>query len=172
MHQQLPKEIDPFRFAHQGIQLKGEIAISDMPRLSEIVIDNTGTVAVDLRFDIDETGTPFMKGIFTTTVSLTCERCMGPLQLPMTIHSLLGIIRHEGKVEGLAAQYDPWIIEDAKQINPIQMVEDEIILSLPLIPKHEEACLPEQVWQSGEIETDIEKPVSPFAVLSALKTNK
>lgn len=172
MHQQLPKEIDPFRFAHQGLQLKGQVALSDMPRLSEILFDVEGPVNVDMLFDIDETGMPFMKGVFSTTVTLVCERCLQPMKLPMTINSLLGIVRHEHKVEGLAEQYDPWIIEDAKQIEPVAMIEDEIILALPLIPKHDEACLPEQVWQSGEIDLEAEKPVSPFAVLAALKTKK
>jgi uncharacterized protein len=43
------------------------------------------------------------------------------------------------------------------------------------VPKHDYNCLPEEVWFSGdkeEIEAEPDKPASPFAVLSALKTKK
>jgi uncharacterized protein len=45
-------------------------------------------------------------------------------------------------------------------------------LALPIVPKHEQACLPADVWQSGEpIKKEDTKAESPFAVLSALKKN-
>ena len=94
------------------------------------------------------------------------------MDLQLDISTLLGIIRHERKVEGLADQYEPWIIEDAKQVDPAQMVEDELMLALPIVPKHDYACLSDDVWQSGEEESEADKPASPFAVLAALKAKK
>ena len=172
MHQQLPKEIDPFRFAHNGLRLSGQIPLSSMPRLAESLVTDEGMVDVDLLFDIDETGLPFMEGRFKTSIQLICERCMSPMTLDLDVPALLGIIRHEGKIEGLAEQYEPWIIDDAKHVDPVHMVEDELILALPIVPKHENACLPEDVWQSGEQEKEADKPASPFAVLAALKDKK
>lgn len=172
MHQQLPKEIDPFRFAHNGIQISGEIPVSKMTRLSEMLYDDSGTVAVAMQFDIDTTGTPFMRGEFSVTVNLLCERCMEAMQHSMHITTELALVRHEGKIEGLAEQYEPWILNDVKQVDPAQVVEDELILALPIVPKHDYPCLPEELWQAGEEETETDKPVSPFAVLSALKSKK
>lgn len=172
MHQQLPKEIDPFRFAHSGLQIVGEIPVSKMSRLSEMLYDDSGKVEIDMQFDIDTTGTPFMRGQFVVTVNLLCERCMEPMAHSINIITKLALVRHEGMIEGLAEQYEPWILNDAKQVDPVLMIEDELILTLPLVPKHDYSCLPEQLWQVGEEETEIEKPVSPFAVLSALKSKK
>ncbi|THK41256.1 MULTISPECIES: YceD family protein [Methylophaga] len=172
MHQQLPREIDPFRFAHSGLQITGEIPVSKMSRLSEMLYDDSGTVLVDMQFDIDTTGTPFMLGQFAVTVNLLCERCMESMAHSMNITTKLALVRHEGKVEGLAEQYEPWILNDAKQVDPALMVEDELILALPIVPKHDYSCLPEQLWQAGEEEIEPEKPVSPFAALSALKSKK
>ncbi len=93
------------------------------------------------------------------------------MDLQLDISALLGIIRHERKVEGLADQYEPWIIDDAKRVDPAQMVEDELILALPIVPKHDYACLSDDVWQSGE-ESEADIPASPFAVLAALKAKK
>ncbi|MEC9314260.1 MAG: DNA-binding protein, partial [Pseudomonadota bacterium] len=95
MRQYLPKEIDPFRFANTGRELNGEVDLADLTRLAESLRHTDGVVKVWMRFDIDDTGTPFMEGRFETTLSLTCERCLQEMTLPMDIDSLLGLVRHE-----------------------------------------------------------------------------
>jgi uncharacterized protein len=100
---------------------------------------------------------------------LLCERCNEELMFDATVDSALAIISSESKVESIAEQYEPWIIENDDPIKLSSIVEDELILSIPLVPKHEHACLPKEAWFSGEEQVDDEKPVSPFAVLSALK---
>jgi uncharacterized protein len=175
MHQQLPKEIAPFRFAQQGRELEGELSLNKMGRLADLLHDNEGTVDVKMKFDVDNLGTPFVRAEFTTTLSLTCERCMGAMDWPVSIETLLGLVKHEKLAESLAEQYEPWVLEDTEMVDPADLVEDELILSLPIVAKHEHDCLPEDVWYSGEKETEegeAVKPDSPFAVLSALKTKK
>lgn len=174
MRQYLPKEIDPFRFANTGRELKGEVDLADLTRLAESLRHADGVVKVWMRFDIDDTGTPFMEGRFETTLSLTCERCLQEMTLPMDIDSLLGLVRHEKLAEKLSDQYEPWVVEDSELTDPVSVVEDELILALPLVPKHEENCLPEEALFSGDEDSEEEevKPNSPFSVLSSLKTKK
>ncbi|HEC73538.1 MAG TPA: DNA-binding protein [Methylophaga aminisulfidivorans] len=176
MRQQLPKEIDPFRFAHNGRELDGDIALKALSRLSQSLHSSDGNVEVEMRFDIDQTRTPYMQGRFKTTLALTCERCMEKVEYPIEIETQLGLIKHEKFAERLAEQYEPWIIDDKELVNPADVVEDELILALPLVPKHNFDCLPEEAWFSGsdeeEKEVVSEKPESPFAVLSALKSKK
>jgi uncharacterized protein len=174
MRQQLPKEIDPFRFANTGRELEGELTLDKMTRLAESLLHTEGQVSVSMKFEIDSTGTPYMHGHFATTLSLTCERCMQELTVPVEIDTMLGLVRHEKLVEGLAEQYEPWIIEDGELPDPATVVEDELILALPLVPKHDYDCLPEEAWFAGDRENEEkgDKPTSPFAVLSALKSKK
>jgi uncharacterized protein len=174
MRQQLPKEIDPFRFANNGRQLEGELALANMSRLGESLHDKEGVVQVSMQFEVDQTGTPYMQGHFATTLSLTCERCMQELKFPVELDSLLGLVKHEKLITSLAEQYEPWVIDDSELVDPATVVEDELILALPLVPKHDYDCLPEEAWFAGdkEIEENPEKPESPFAVLSALKSKK
>lgn len=172
MHQQLPREIDPFRFAHNGVQIRGSLPVASLTRLADKLADTQGDIMVTLQFDVDQTGTPYVEGIFTGQLMLICERCMQAMAFEVEIKSLLALVSHERKIEGLAEQYDPWLLGHSDAVNPADMVEDEIILALPLVPRHEHACLPEDLWSAGEQEIETEKPVSPFAVLSALKTNK
>ncbi|MEC9314753.1 MAG: YceD family protein, partial [Pseudomonadota bacterium] len=82
--------------------------------------------------------------------------------------------RHEKLAEKLSDQYEPWVVEDSELTDPVSVVEDELILALPLVPKHEENCLPEEALFSGDEDSEEEevKPNSPFSVLSSLKTKK
>lgn len=175
MRQQLPKEIDPFRFAHSGRELEGRLSLADLPRLAELLHDTEGTVQVTMRFGIDATGVPYVQGHFEATLSLTCERCLQAMTVPLEIDSMLALIRHEKLAETLADHYDPWVVDETGIVNPATMVEDELILALPLVPRHDYDCLPAEAWFSGETDTaaqEPEKPASPFAVLSELKSKK
>lgn len=174
MHRKLPKEIDPYRMAQNGLQIAGEISIASMPRLCEALLNDQGTVTADLKFDVDEIGTPYMKGVLKTDVVLQCERCLSPMTLPMAVDCSLGMVISESKIASLAEQYEPWLLESSDPIELSTVIEDELILALPLVPRHETPCLPSEAWTSGQEheEEEADKPESPFAVLSSLKNKQ
>jgi uncharacterized protein len=170
MHQKLPVEIDPFRLAKSGLILEGKLPLVSMPRLSNSLQDSSGHVDVKMSFDVDKIlGSPIMIGEFKAQLPLLCERCSEPMLFEANIKSSLAIINSERKIEGLDGLYEPWIITSDDPVILSSIVEDELILAIPLVPKHEHACLPKEAWFSGEEQIDDEKPISPFAVLSALK---
>jgi len=86
----------------------------------------------------------------------------------------LAILKNERKIDELADMYDPWIIENSDPVRLSSVVEDELILSLPLVPRHENACLPKEAWFRGDDVDDSvqEKKVSPFDVLASFKVKK
>ena len=175
MHHKLPKEIDPLRLAQNGLKFDGQILLSDMPRLTKSLHSNSGLVDVTLEFDIDEIGTPYVKGEFTVPVSIVCERCMLPMSMELSVSCLLAMVVSEKFIDKLAEQYDPWLLENNDPISLSKVVEDELILVLPLVPRHTEACLPSEAWSTMSDNSDYnedegdEKRVSPFAILSSLK---
>ncbi|NOQ94087.1 MAG: DNA-binding protein [Methylophaga sp.] len=172
MHQKLPIEIDPFRLAKSGLILEGELPLKVMRRLSEVLHDDHGSVHVKMNFDVDKVlGTPYVHGEFTASLSLICERCSEPMQYKVNVQCSLAMVSNERKIESLAEQYEPWVIDNDNPVILSSIVEDELILAIPLIPKHDHSCLPAEAWFAGEeIEEGVEKKVSPFAVLAALKS--
>tara|TARA_R110002050_G_scaffold1244_4_gene8616 strand:+ start:52302 stop:52826 length:525 start_codon:yes stop_codon:yes gene_type:complete len=174
MHQKLPKELDPFRLAQNGLRLEGTLPVSTMERLAGSLADTEGEVAVKMNFDVDETGLPYMYGKFSSQLSLICERCMAPMSVDVDVECHLAILKNERKIEDLAELYDPWIVENKDPILLASVVEDELILGLPLVPRHEHACLPKEAWYRGDDidESEKEKKVSPFEVLASLKLKK
>jgi len=175
MSQKLPVEIDPFRLARNKLILEGDLALATMKRLSQSLCNNDGNVHIKMNFDMDKiTSIPYMQGVFTASLSLLCERCSKPVAYDVEINCLLALLSSENKIESLGEQYDPWLIESDDPIKLSSVVEDELILALPLVAKHNEICLPKEVWQVGEEEVVVEekKAPSPFAMLASLKTNK
>jgi uncharacterized protein len=174
MHQKLPKDIDPFRLAQNGLRLEGTLPVSTMKRLSGSLSDSESEVNVKMNFDVDETGLPYMYGKFSSKLSMICERCMTPMSVDVDVECHLAILKNERKVEGLAELYEPWIVENNDPILLSSIVEDELILGLPLVPRHKHACLPKEAWYRGDDidEGEKEKKVSPFEVLASLKLKK
>ena len=173
MHQKLPIEIDPFRLAKQGLILEGKLALSTLPRLVELLENADGDVDVKMYFDINKMlATPTMVGHFKTSLPLICERCLNPMNFDVNVQCKLAIMNREKEMESLAEKYEPWVIENSAPVLLSTVVEEELILAIPLVPKHEYSCLPAQAWfAKGNIEEEkIEKKVSPFAILSELKS--
>ena len=173
MHQKLPKEIDPFKLAQNGLVLEGQLILSELKRLTEALQDNKGMVDVKMSFGLDEVGAPFMQGDFAVTTSLICERCFESMSLDLVVDCLLAIVKNEKQIEDLAEQYEPWLLDFDNPVWLATVVEDELILALPIVPKHDYDCLPEDAWSvgdNGQDNSEAEKPVSPFAVLSTLKS--
>jgi len=172
MHQKLPIEIDPFRLAKQGLILEGKLSLSTMPRLADVLENTDADIDVKMHFDINAIlGTPTMVGRFKGALPLICERCSQEMSFELDVHCKLAIMNVEKSIEGLAEEYDPWVIENSDPVLLRSIVEEELILAIPLVPKHKHSCLPAEAWfAKGNIEEEkIEKKVSPFAVLSDLK---
>ncbi len=170
MHQQLPQKIYPFKYARNSLELSGRLKVSDMPRLSDAVYRDEGVVMVNMDFNVNEAGTPYILGNFTSSLTLICERCMEIMCLNVTAKCLLELVEYRRNIRSLTEGYEPWLVSSNEPVSIITVVEDELLLALPLVPSHDFDCLPAESWISENTRMDQEKPTSPFAVLSALKS--
>lgn len=167
MEKFIPEHIDPFRFAEQSLALDGIVRVSDMHRISPNVIPGKDTVAVSLQFGIDEQGINFLKGRLQTRLTLQCQRCMEPYSYEIMSNFVLGIVKTLDEANALPEHYEPAIAAEG-DLALRELIEDEIILNLPIIPRHEpEICkvklpLQDSGWEQGEGE-------NPFHVLKSLK---
>lgn len=173
MEHKLPVKLDPFRSAAQGLTVQGVRPIHQLPRLCASLADSTGTLTATLVFGVDKSGLSYVDNTMRATVKLRCERCMEDMSYDLSVDSLLGIVKTEKQMEQLASQYEPWMIDEIPPVFLNDMLEDELILSLPLIAKHKEACVPSSLWQVTSAEEEpievVPEKESPFAALAALK---
>jgi uncharacterized protein len=104
---------------------------------------------------------------------LTCQRCLGPVEVPLAVDRSFRFAADED----MAAAQDELAEEDvlalSRSFDLVELVEDELLMEVPLAPMHE-VC-PEPVKLSVQDEAFEETPSrreSAFGVLARLKTGK
>ena len=167
---QIPEHVDPFRYAEQSLGIDGIVKIADMQRLNVLESTENDRVKADLQFGRDEQGVVFLKGHLESKLTLQCQRCMEPFTYEIISDFILGIINTLDEANALPEQYEPAMAKEGS-LALRELIEDEIILNLPIIPRHEpEDCkvkLPvaDAGWEQGKGE-------NPFHVLKLLKKQK
>ena len=175
-----PQRLDAWRFAQAGAHLEGEEPLSAFRRLAE---DLHSPVATDahVRWSADGAlreaaggGAPqaWLHLQAQTQVPLTCQRCLAAVQEFVEVDRWFRFVADEAAAEAL----DDEVEEDLLALEPrpslIELLEDELILSLPLVPLHTECPqpLPAGAPPAGGAEPaeGSERP-HPFAALAKLK---
>jgi uncharacterized protein len=101
----------------------------------------------------------------STTVPLQCQRCLGPLAQPIEVDRRFLFVADEDEAERLDEESEDDVLVLQPRLNLGELLEDELILALPIVPRHEGEC-PEPLRPAGEDDTG--RP-HPFAALAALR---
>ncbi|WP_426689305.1 YceD family protein [Rhodanobacter ginsengiterrae] len=148
---------------------EGTLPVATMPRLCEALADTEGLLHFELDFGRDELGISYVDVRATASLNLLCQRTLEPFALPVTVDTRLGLIRLERDEAGLPPDCEPLLVAEDGRLNPRDVIEDELLLALPLVPVNPDSSLPDEVI-SQEPETSGEgQRENPFAVLRELK---
>ena len=168
MLDQLPELIDPVVFAERHSHLQGQLSVQRLDRLADFLFDKKGELNVDLQFYKDGK-VPVIEGRLEGHLNLTCQSCLKILLWNVDKFVKIGMVQTIEQADSLAGEFEPLIISDEKMSLP-GIVEDEVLLSLPDYPRHENECLQyepaEKLVEPKEIE---QEPDNPFAILATLK---
>ncbi len=164
--------IDSLDFARNGKHLSGELPVAELPRLLEALETPQGVLHYTVQGGVDKQGIHFLDVDVVGLCRLRCQRCLNGLDYPVQLDTRL-LLRDQASLDGLddddaadgkEEEFDS-ILADT-HLNVLDMLEEEILLSLPIAPKHESgAC---QATDGQNTQRD-EK--NPFAVLAKLKRN-
>ena len=175
----LPEFVDPLRLAETRQVLKGQVAVAVMPRLMaalDISSPARGEVDVDLAFGVDGQGVRRVLGSLHAELDAICQRCLQPMILPLHVNIALGIVRALDEAEHLPDEYEPLVLASATEGQSLAaIIEDELLLALPVAPLHEEAqCTARTTILDANIVEDLppEGKKRPFAVLAGAFGNK
>ena len=123
-----------------------------------------GDVRYRVQGGVDERGQATLELAIDAQVELVCQRCLQPFKLPLAIHNRLRLLDAEPgwsveEAERAGHGEDEIVADSALDLRAL--VEDELLLALPLSPRHE-SC----EFAGGSNETRRE---SPFGVLAQLR---
>lgn len=168
MQKRLPERIQPYRACERGLILEGDCPLSALTRLAGALYESNGSVAAVLRFGYDEEHNPVITGHVEGELTLQCQRCMAPYAHPIRVEIRLALAHSLRESEGLTSAYEPFIAE-ADDASLYELIEDELILNLPVVARHPEGQCLERIEE--RLHADVEpQRENPFAVLKRLKS--
>lgn len=162
MSERLPDFIDPLSLVKKQADLRGRIPLAAMPRVRDSILAPDGEAEVELHFRREER-IPTISGRVAATLTLQCQSCMEPLLLPVESEVHLGVVATLEQANALPESLEPLLIGEAGSIPLLDIVEDELLLALPIIPRHEHCNTQVQPEPQGEGRKN------PFGVLAVLK---
>jgi len=171
MSDRLPEFIEPLRLAELGRVLRGHLSLSRFRRLAQILSAADGEAEVMLEFGTDERGRPQVTGTVKAELELICQRCLESMRLPVVAEVRLGLVSSEAEEDQLAPGFEAVPVGEGP-VSVADIVEDELILGLPLVPMHPQTqcgAVEEYALDVGE---GAQAPESPFAVLASLKKGR
>lgn len=149
-----------------------------MERLTALLADGHGDVAVDLQFGVDEQRISYMRGHLSAEVSMTCQRCMGPVTVPLEADIAVGFAVSDERASLMPDAYEPCVLAD-ETVMLADLIEDELILVMPIVAVHpQQSCQPwfkeqqEELSVIEEVDKEIAEKKNPFAVLASLKRDR
>ena len=156
---------DPIEFAQGRKCLEGEIALRKLERLRESLASNDGAVHFKLTGFVDAGASPGLRCEVQASLKILCQRCLEPMDYRLQIDNVLMLVRDEPAALSVDDPEAPDYIRLQRDLPVAALVEEEILLALPMAPHHaENVC-------KGRPAADVGK-LHPFAALARLKTTK
>lgn len=170
-----PERIDAVKmFAREG-SITAELPLARLQRLTGQLASDQGTVAVDLRFGRDEEGRRVLSGTLDTTVKAACQRCLQEMDLDLHSTLTLFVVDKEEDLQQLRDDQDGVVMPEDGNLDVLALIEDELLLSLPMIPMHDDTACNQVLNALKEAgpngEAVAESRPNPFAVLAGLKAD-
>lgn len=134
--------IDPIRFAQEAQRLVGEFPLAEMDRLRDDLAEEHGVVSWDLQGAVVG-GRPALRLRIEANPTLICQRCLAPYVQLIESEGLLFLARNDAELERWESD-DPLIdvIVAEARLDVRTLIEDELLLSLPVVPRHEDDDCP------------------------------
>ncbi|MFZ2161953.1 MAG: YceD family protein [Sideroxyarcus sp.] len=152
--------IDSVDFARNGKEIRGEIAVSELSRLGDLLAKSEGSLTYIVSGFREGDGD--MLGIsLQGSCTLRCQRCLGELEYPVDMTSRLLLLPAD-RLDEVEDDDEVEAIEADPKLDVLALIEEELLLGLPFAPRHPEGkCAPAT--------NGLQQKASPFAVLAGLK---
>ena len=145
----MPKRIviDTVKFARNGQEMIHSFSVEDLQRVKDIVGDVGEEIEAKLEGGVLKTGKPFIDLSIKANLPLTCQRCLELMNFELNSSTRFIIAFGKSELTDLSDEPDDvefLIAEEDSDV--VAMVEDELLLRLPMAAKHEDGKCREPEW--------------------------
>jgi uncharacterized protein len=121
--------------ANRGVTLSGELDIDKLTRLKSLLHSDSGSVRATLRFRQRGDGWLQSELGLRAAVELVCQRCLEPFRQELAEQVNVVLADGDSLPATVPAGFEPFELEGGR-LQPVQLIEDELLVALPLVPKH------------------------------------
>jgi len=171
-----PRKLDVAAFARDAASLQGEWPATSLERLadaaaSEAPASQWPAVNWSVQGEVREVrgeGQLWLHLKIGASVQLTCQRCLKPVGETLALEHSFRFVKDEALAAELDADSEEDVLSLQRHFDLAELIEDELLLALPLVPRHETCPQPLPVPAEDEEHLEEKRP-NPFAALAALK---
>lgn len=167
-----PSRFNPDLLARDSTQYSVNIPLGQFSRLRNLLLDDKGEMSAVFRFSRRK-DTVLVAGKLTTTFQLQCQRCLEPMQFDVDEPFELAFAKTESLAQQMPEGLDPVVLDEHGQIHVVDLFEDELILHLPTVARHDNLseCETEHIQDESTVEQSVGESAerkNPFDVLKNL----
>lgn len=162
----VPEVLDAWRMVAAQREFRGRIPLAAMARLRDGLLQPEGEARYVLAFGTDALKVPYADLRIEAELPLECQRSLQRFLLPVRLEQRLGLVRDEADEAALPPGYEALLVEADGMLKPAELVEDELILALPVVPVSPAAEAVEREFAPTAEEI---AQASPFAALAGWK---
>jgi len=165
----VPVSLDPFQPRALDQHWAGEFGRKDLPRLAAVVLEEAPLeVNVAIGLSRGMLGEIRLQGTIAGELGQQCQRCLQPMTWRFSLQPDVILVGPAGLPEAIGEGQDIVELDEDGLLRPAAFVEEEILLALPLSPRHEDCAQgPRREFEPGEGRGRQED--NPFAVLKKLR---
>ena len=165
--------VDPVKSANKKQTFDGLVPVKTLTRFQGLLAEvSERDPEVSVEFGVDEQGVNYFAGSATTGVKLTCQRCNEPFAVDIATQFAYAPVTSRQVRDELPERYEAVEVNEFGEVNLHGLIEDELILAMPLVARHEpkDCQVDRDAMTWGEIDEDSkEDSKNPFSVLQELK---
>lgn len=170
-----PPILDVKQAGKSSMQLAGQDLLLNYERLiaetNGLGAQNALTWSARFELQPDATGEPqvSLQLAVGVVLPLTCQRCLGAVDVPVQIDRLFKFVDTEAQAELEDDESPEDVLVSSRDFDLQALIEDEVLMDLPVVPRHD-TCPVAIKLAAADIDFE-DAPVkpNPFAVLAGLK---
>lgn len=171
----LPSQVDVRKLTIKDVEISNNFSPDALPRFASLLAGNEGLIESKLHFYVDDSRKRRVDGHVKAEVSVPCQRCLEPVTITVESEFKLAVLWTDEQAKQLDKSLEPLIVGE-ELIDLADIVEEELILSLPIVSYHNRDDCQEMPLSFGDEHivrsTKVEQKKNPFSVLEKLKPAK
>ncbi len=171
------ERLDVPAFAAAGATLTGQVPMARLGRLTaECETGASNAVDWEATGELRDMNSPspqqWVRLCARAKLARTCQRCLQPMLVELMVDRWFCFVADEATASALDDEMEDDVLVSSRSLDLIELLEDELLLAMPLVPRHEVCAEPSAGFSAGSAQSAADERPHPFAALAKMRLNR